>query len=59
MTGHSWDDVLMWWLLRLVIGAGLFLLLRVVFLWYWRVNESLKKLGEIAETLKRIENKAR
>lgn len=38
----------------LLLIVGLFLLLRVVFLWYFRINDMVKRQDNIIELLKKM-----
>jgi hypothetical protein len=38
--------------------VGLFLLLRQVWLWYWRLNEMVDRLTEIRDALLRLDDRA-
>lgn len=46
----------LWYLLLLLGGLGLFLLLREFNCWYWKINQRLALLEEIAARLERLES---
>lgn len=55
-NSYGGGDVLMILLIVLVVTIGLFLLLRMVVLWYWKINIHIKQQEEIIRLLKKIAN---
>lgn len=47
-------DWLPWVVIGLIFAAALFLLLREVFTWYWKLSAIDSKLGDIRAELRRI-----
>ena len=55
-NSYGGGDVLMILLIVLGVTIGLFLLLRMVVLWYWKINIHIKQQEEIIRLLKKIAN---
>lgn len=53
----SYAGIILVVLLCLVVGIGIFLLLRWLLLWYWRINEQMELLHHILLELRAIKNK--
>lgn len=51
------NDIL--WIIFLVIGFGLFLILRAVMLWYWKIPEHLENQKKTIDLLTKIESNTR